>query len=149
MQRASPCLANGCSLCCRDTRMPLSVADAERISASSGLGVEEFTVPVEGVDGYLQLANDPATRACVFLETESADPSASGRCSIHADRPEGCRHYPFIIDEEERIVGDDICPHVAEFPSPTRKQKRALRALDRRIERERRARRQTSGSQNA
>lgn len=149
MQQASPCLRNGCSLCCRDTQMPLSLADAERISVTSGMGVEEFTVPVDGVDGYLQLANDPATRACVFLETASADPSASGRCSIHSDRPEGCRHYPFIIDADENIVGDDICPHVAEFPSPTKKQERVLRALDKSIERERRERRKASGSQNA
>ena len=113
--------------------MPLTKAEAEHISEITGRNLDDFTVIV---NGYLQLANNPATRACVFLDTDSPEPYAAGTCSIYAHRPQGCQHYPFVIGDDEIIEGDEICPHVDEFDTPTPKQKKSLRILDQVIERE-------------
>jgi Fe-S-cluster containining protein len=45
---------------------------------------------------------------CIFL--------VDGRCSVHDDRPEGCRLYPLILDlSVDRVVLDTVCPWVGEF----------------------------------
>jgi Fe-S-cluster containining protein len=45
---------------------------------------------------------------CVFL--------VDGRCSVHDDRPQGCRTYPMILDlSVDRVVLDDVCPWSSEF----------------------------------
>jgi Fe-S-cluster containining protein len=46
-------------------------------------------------------------RHCTFL--------VQGRCSVYASRPHGCRTYPFVLDERERLIKDWDCPHREEF----------------------------------
>jgi Fe-S-cluster containining protein len=97
-----PCAKHQCVLCCVKTEMPLSHSDMERIS-KLGYNVKDFAV--KSRNGW-QLKN--RFGRCVFL-------SSSG-CIIYAHRPEGCKLYPLVFDEESRQnVKDDICPHRKEF----------------------------------
>tara|TARA_Y100000588_G_C14035044_1_gene830348 strand:- start:498 stop:905 length:408 start_codon:yes stop_codon:yes gene_type:complete len=130
----NPCLENGCSICCRNTQMPLTNDDAKRISTKSGLKIDEFAVRN---NGFLQLYNNPKTNACVFLNTNSNDILAPGICSIHDFRPEGCRIYPIIINENEKITTDDLCPQHTLFSININKFKTRLLNLDNQIEKER------------
>jgi Fe-S-cluster containining protein len=118
----SPCARHGCSACCHDTEMPLTEEDAARLEAL-GHARADFS-RVEG--GVLTLRTDPtrATEAgapCFFLE--------GGRCSVYADRPTGCRIYPFVLNEQRRMVRDEDCPHRAEFKPDPALQRRLLRVI--------------------
>ncbi len=107
--------------------MPLSPTDVERIIAVTGRPADDFS-HLRG--GVRILRNDERTRACVFLETDSAETTAPGRCSIHADRPTGCRCYPLVLDENDEPFLDEVCPHRAEFPTPPPTLVTALHVLD-------------------
>ncbi len=87
-----------CGLCCRDTEMPLTPRDVERIEAL-GYGREEFSVERGGVR-YLRNVDGK----CFFYE--------DGRgCRIYPYRPLGCSVYPVVLDAEEgRPVADPYCP---------------------------------------
>ena len=113
--------------------MPLTTEDAKRISTISGLNINDFTIKTDGV---LQLVNNPKTKACVFLKTDSDEISAPGTCSIHDFRPMGCQIYPVIIDENEKIVTDEICPHRNEFTHTIDIFSELLLKLDKQIEEE-------------
>jgi len=105
--------------------MPLTLADIERIT-SLGYRLTEFSV--EGADGSIRLRNRE-DHACFFLD-------ARGRCSIHAAKPEGCRVYPFILDEEaDKVIRDDVCPYNEQFVAPADTE-RKVRELVARLERE-------------
>ncbi len=53
-------------------------------------------------------ADDNQPNACVFLMTL---PGGSGRCGIHASRPQVCRTYPAALNGEVVCLRDDaICP---------------------------------------
>ena len=52
--------------------------------------------------GFARLKN--RRRFCVFYDVEKC------RCKIYLHRPLGCRIYPVIYSEQERIVVDDLCP---------------------------------------
>jgi uncharacterized protein len=107
--KASPCVANRCTVCCHDTNMPLTLGDLERITAL-GHRPDDFSQPDEA-EGYLRLRNTKQGD-CFFLE-------ADGRCRVNATKPEGCRLYPFIYDEQDdRVVRDSICPFNGEFDPP-------------------------------
>ena len=129
----SPCLMNGCSLCCRDTKMPLTNAEAIKIAQVTGKNIEDFTKPLSETEGVLQLANNPSTRACVFLETNSADIKAPGTCTIHENRPEGCRIYPVILDEDDNAWMDYLCPYPDDFPQPDIEMQNSLLELEKTI----------------
>ncbi|PXY74870.1 MAG: hypothetical protein CXX80_06035 [Methanobacteriota archaeon] len=113
--------------------MPLSNAEAQKISTATGKKIEEFTKPLSATGGILELANNPATQACVFLATDSPELDAEGICTIHEIRPEGCQIYPVILDQKDAAWMDIICPHTAEFDPPTEKLRLALIELDRLI----------------
>ncbi|MGA1872091.1 MAG: YkgJ family cysteine cluster protein [Thermoplasmatota archaeon] len=93
--KGSVCVEQGCSHCCRDTEMNLTLEDVDRISGS---GKEDFyhedTMQLRNVEGR-----------CIFLSTE-------GRCSIYDMRPLGCRLYPLIMSlpSMEPLL-DEECPH--------------------------------------
>jgi Fe-S-cluster containining protein len=106
--------------------MPLTEADAARLE---GLGHARaaFSI-VDDATGELRLRNvdDGAGRACFFLR--------GGRCSAYADRPAGCRTYPFVLDVGDRLARDEECPHRAEFvaaPGTRRRLATLVRAVDR------------------
>jgi Fe-S-cluster containining protein len=101
MMNAKPCIRNDCHICCLDTRMTLTEADAARLEAA---GYEDFYFVNDDHD--LQLLN--VDGHCIFL--------VEGRCSVHDDRPEGCRLYPLILDlSVDRVVLDAVCPWAKEF----------------------------------
>lgn len=92
--------------------MLLTEADVARLA---GLGHDPAAF-AETRDGWRVLRNrpwpgDPAgeERACVFLDAE-------GRCTVHADRPAGCRLYPLVFDlEEGPYLDDGTCPFTEAF----------------------------------
>ena len=97
----SPCLRNACHICCLDTRMTLTEADVGRLEAVGQRGFyfvnDDHDLQLLNVDGH-----------CIFL--------VEGRCSVHDDRPEGCRLYPLILDlSVDRVVLDTICPWARDF----------------------------------
>lgn len=121
----NPCLAHGCSLCCHDTAMPLREADAARLAA---LGHDRARFArVE--DGWLLLRNEGG--ACVFLR--------EGRCTVYEARPEGCRLYPLVWEEDAGPALDELCPWRGEFHH-TPQERRRLDALVRVLVRERSSR---------
>ncbi len=108
-QGSSPCVHNACTACCRDTNMPLTLADIERLTAR-GHRLADFTVQ-DLQEGYLRLANTK-DGDCTFLARD-------GRCRVQADKPEGCRLYPFIYDEDnDKVIRDDFCPFNKQFDPP-------------------------------
>lgn len=128
----SPCARHGCSLCCMDTEMPLTEEDARRLEA---LGHDRAAFS-RVVDGVLLLRTDPARRTdagepCHFLH--------EGKCSVYAERPTGCRIYPFVLNEQRRMVRDEDCPHRAEFRPDPALHRRLLKVVGT-IEREARSR---------
>ena len=123
---ASPCTKHACTACCHDTNMPLTFLDIERLT-SRGHALDAFSEPDEQ-EGYLRLRNTPEGN-CFFLAPD-------GRCSVQADKPEGCRLYPFIYDEDhDAVIRDGFCPFNREF-APPEGVERSVRELIQRLEAE-------------
>jgi Fe-S-cluster containining protein len=102
LRSGAPCVKHRCIHCCVETRMPLSNLDIDRI-LKLGHKSEDFTVNTE--EG-LQLKN--RSGRCVFLSQRG--------CKIYHYKPEGCRLYPLIYDEDRgKAVLDDLCPYGCEF----------------------------------
>ncbi len=117
-------ICDNCVKCCMDTEMPLSEGDIARIRK---LGFTDFTIER---DGWLQLRNSGGR--CVF--------NGGSRCKIYADRPEGCRFYPVIYDEEKgEAVLDGDCPRRESF-NVSDVDLKGLRELVARLRKERKAR---------
>ena len=114
------CVGHKCVECCLETRMPLSNPDLNRI-LKLGYELECFAVKT---DEEWRLKNDSGQ--CVFLIEE--------RCEIYPHRPEGCRLYPLVYDEDLRkTVIDPLCPygHLFSFQKNDVERLRTLtRALD-------------------
>lgn len=133
----SPCEQHGCSACCHDIEMLLTEADLKRLRRIRP--EEAFWFLAD--DGHLQLHNRDAPaapgghgRPCWFLDE-------TGKCSVWADRPEGCRLYPAIWDEGLRAatLDADYCPHTDGFRLP-KSMDDATRRLAQRLMAERDAR---------
>lgn len=106
----SPCARHACSACCWDTEMPLTEEDAARLAA---LGHDITAFSRIGDDGVRYLRTRDEARAdgkrpCFFLR--------DGLCSAYADRPAGCRTYPFVLTTDGKVLRDEDCPHAHEFP---------------------------------
>ena len=108
--------------------MPLTKAEAAKLVRRTGMAIEKFTWKNEA--GILTLLNDNTTRACVFLETDSTAEDGPGICKIHSHRPSGCRSYPVVLDLEDLVFKDELCPFGDEFPEATEEQRLALLSLD-------------------
>lgn len=97
-----PCVKHRCVQCCIETRMPLSHQDIKRI-LKIGYRLEDFAV--EKGKGW-RLKN--LSGRCVFL--------SEGSCKIYSHRPEGCRIYPLVYNENmKKAVIDPLCPYGYEF----------------------------------
>ncbi len=107
--------------------MPLSPIDTLRIATNTGQHPNQFS---KDEDGIRILLNNPETSACVFLDTDSSDPQASGLCSIYDNRPTGCRTYPLILNSEDEAFLDPLCPHRDEFPEVPSTLLEMLKKLD-------------------
>lgn len=84
-------------------------------------------------DGVLTLLNKAETRACVFLLTDTADMNGEGMCSVYDIRPKGCQTYPYVLNEEDKAVVDEGCPHRESFDTPTGETATTLLNLEERI----------------
>lgn len=116
---AAPCLEMGCCECCIDTEMPLTEEDVARLEAR-GHEPSSFVV---AEDGFAFLAN--VDRRCYFLGDDD-------RCREYAHRPEGCRLYPLVLDEElSRHVLDSLCPHRGDVEAGEAEERPLLELLDR------------------
>jgi len=79
--------------------MPLSNLDLKRI-LKLGYKLEGFAVKT---DGGWRLKNNSGR--CVFLIEGKS-------CGIYPHRPEGCRLYPLVYDENlKKVVIDPLCPY--------------------------------------
>ena len=97
-----PCTVHNCVKCCIETRMPLSRNDIERISRQ-GYRFKDFVVKRKR---ERRLKNRKGR--CVFLEDNV--------CTIYSFRPEGCRLYPLVYNENnKKVVIHDLCPYNHEF----------------------------------
>ena len=97
-----PCTIHSCVKCCVDTRMPLTRIDIERISRQ-GYRSKDFVVKRRK---ERRLKNRDGR--CVFL--------GDNGCIIYSSRPEGCRLYPLIYNENDgKGVVHDFCPYGHEF----------------------------------
>jgi Fe-S-cluster containining protein len=81
--------------------MTLTEADVARLEAAGNRDFffvnDDHDLQLRNVDGH-----------CIFLD--------NGLCSVHDDRPEGCRLYPLILDlSVDRVVLDTVCPWTGEF----------------------------------
>jgi Fe-S-cluster containining protein len=83
----------------------LLYASKEDIERIKGLGFDyDYFVVNRG--SWLQLRNYDGR--CVFNDGK--------RCLIYKNRPEGCRLYPIIYDEDKKCAAlDEDCPHRDEF----------------------------------
>lgn len=96
------CTIHNCVKCCIETRMPLSRFDIERISRQ-GYRFKDFVVKRRR-ERHLKNRNG----RCVFLRDNG--------CIIYSFRPEGCRLYPLVYDENySKVVIHDLCPYGHEF----------------------------------
>ena len=97
-----PCTIHNCVKCCIETRMPLSRIDIERISRQ-GYRFKDFVVKRKR---ERHLKNRKGR--CVFLGDKG--------CKIYSFRPEGCRLYPMVYNENYRkVVIHGLCPYGHEF----------------------------------
>ncbi|MHA1216032.1 MAG: YkgJ family cysteine cluster protein [Candidatus Thorarchaeota archaeon] len=97
-----PCTVHSCVKCCIETRMPLSRMDIERISRQ-GHRFKDFVVKRKR-ERRLKNRNG----RCVFLGDDG--------CKIYSFRPEGCRLYPLVYNENNgKYVIHDLCPYGHEF----------------------------------
>ena len=122
----SPCAAHGCAACCYDTEMPLTEEDAQRLEK---LGHERARFSrIDPGDNVLYLQTVPRAEGMTDAGRSDADIKAGkpgrpcyflkdNRCSVYADRPAGCRIYPFVMTPEGRLMRDADCPHAREFPA--------------------------------
>lgn len=99
-----PCVRHGCTKCCYEAEMPLTEADIVRLEAL-GHRRQDFALLDDERVPQLRMTDGH----CIFL--------LGGRCSVHADRPVGCRLYPLVWDQfAGRVVRDEFCPFTLEFP---------------------------------
>ena len=98
----SPCKSHSCVQCCIETEMPLSNEDIGRLT-KDGFNLDYFAVES---DGWLQLKN--RNGRCIFNDGKM--------CRIYKNRPEGCKLYPVVYDEDDNYARlDDDCPHRNDF----------------------------------
>jgi len=88
-----------CGKCCEKTEMLLSRVDIELLERAGYTG-ENFVRYDR--QGFARLRNRKGY--CVFYDVERR------RCKVYRHRPLGCRIYPIIYSEEERIIVDYLCP---------------------------------------
>lgn len=87
-------------ICCQETEMTLTRADAKRINAL-GYSTSDYAHRVDG--GFCELRN--VDGHCYFYDQSSKE------CKIYEARPEGCRWYPVVYHYKKRkCIGDGDCP---------------------------------------
>jgi Fe-S-cluster containining protein len=74
--------------------------------------------------GYANLKN--SNGYCVFYNSQTR------QCNIYVDRPQGCRVYPVIVNEENKIILDKLCNSRTSISKTekTHKGKRVIKLLE-------------------
>lgn len=92
------CIQKKCIKCCLETSMLLSNSDIQNIE-NIGYKKKNF-VRINNRWFYLKNKNG----RCVFHNGK--------KCMIYDNRPEGCKLYPLIFDEEhKKAIVDKDCPY--------------------------------------
>jgi len=97
-----------CGKCCLDTEMPISMQDINNILTNypKKLNKDEFTLKLS--ENHYQLKNIDGH--CFFFNNKNK------LCNIYKFRPQGCRFYPLIFDNDIRkCIYDDYCPRTNLF----------------------------------
>ena len=114
------CLHYGCTKCCMKTEMPLSNSDIARIK-DHGFSENSFILARNGTNHLKNLSG-----RCIFHDGK--------RCTIYNYRPEGCRLYPVVFDENKgKVILHLYCPHLGKFqltPHISREVINLIRKLD-------------------
>src|ERR1700759_5003935 len=86
MTRASPFsyACNACNRCCRNKAIRVNPYEILRLARHLGLSTTEFLEPNTEAGGTVLRSNESGE--CVFLGEHG--------CTVHPDRPLGCRIYP-------------------------------------------------------
>ncbi|MFC1803089.1 YkgJ family cysteine cluster protein [Thermoproteota archaeon] len=93
-----PCRTQSCSKCCVNTHMPLTRIDIKRIS-KQGYRYKDFVIRRKR-ERYLKNLNG----RCFFL--------GDNGCNIYSHRPDGCRLYPLVYNENtSQVVIHDLCQY--------------------------------------
>lgn len=97
------CGFRDCYQCCIETEMILTKEDVAKIEKNTNRKREDFLLPTEQTDGFMQLKNVESKigRKCFFL-------SDKGKCTIYKFAPNGCKLYPLILNLETDEVMIDI-----------------------------------------
>lgn len=97
------CGFRDCYQCCFETEMILTKEDVAKIEKNTNRKREDFLLPTEQTDGFMQLKNVESKigRKCFFL-------SDKGKCTIYKFAPNGCKLYPLILNLETDEVMIDI-----------------------------------------
>lgn len=100
-------ICKDCGKCCQKTEMLLSEQDIRLIEENiSSITRDEFTELSEKDIYQLKNKDDH----CVFLDIKSK------LCNIYEIRPQGCKFYPIIYDNEKNIcIYDEECPRISQF----------------------------------
>ncbi len=109
------CGFRDCYKCCLETEMILTKEDVARIEKNTNFNREDFLLPTEQTDGFMQLKNveSPIGRKCFFL-------SDKGKCTIYESAPSGCKLYPLILNlETDEVMIDIDCRERAWFNDQT------------------------------
>ncbi|MCX8174799.1 MAG: YkgJ family cysteine cluster protein [Candidatus Micrarchaeota archaeon] len=119
-----PSITNSCRFCtarcCRGLAVVLTIPEAKRMVAETGLKPEEFLEFSENIEGkktphypllvqqggkvheYFIILKRRQKKECIFLEEDL-------RCGVYPKRPAVCRLYPFELDGRAVKKGA-LCP---------------------------------------
>lgn len=131
-----PCITAPCDArCCDAAEVPLLDSDILRLEAATGRPAEDF---VDADDGWRVLKGTGTEGGCVFLGTIHMGTKSARGCTVHDERPEACRYYPFILrgEADPQVGRDTLCPFRSDFTPPPDVRERLL-SLERQLDEER------------
>jgi Fe-S-cluster containining protein len=91
-----------CGFCCRDNgrhirKIVLTPMDADIISKSTRLSLDEFCIPSHQVSAPFFRIMKKNSGSCIFLDDNS-------KCKVYDSRPMICRCYPFPVEFDDQGV---------------------------------------------
>ncbi|MFX1277235.1 MAG: YkgJ family cysteine cluster protein [Promethearchaeota archaeon] len=102
-----------CGRCCLNTEMPLSLRDIEIILNNFPVKLKKESFALKITNYYYQLKNIDGH--CFFFDKTNKN------CKIYAFRPQGCKFYPIIYNQDKKkCIYDDYCPRTKLFIQGTR-----------------------------
>lgn len=97
-----------CGKCCLDTEMSISMKDIDEILKNypKKLNRNDFAMDIS--KNHFQLKN--VDGHCFFFNVKNK------LCKIYEYRPQGCRFYPIIFDNDiKNCIYDNFCPRTTLF----------------------------------